>query len=72
MNKAFRAGLDGVYCIGLMGFSMTDCICSTPLLCFNSSTEQDKVNVRASVMTPSSLHLTGMKNFSELAMGGQV
>ena len=40
--------------------------CVSPLLCSNSSTEQVRVNVGFSVMTPLRLHLTGrsvMKRF---------
>ena len=50
MNSDFNVGLVGVYCMALMGFKIIDCICSTPLLCSNISTEQDGVNVGVSVM----------------------
>jgi len=58
VNKAFSVGLVGVYCMARMGFSITDCICSTPLLCSQYSMGKGTVNVVLSVMMVESLHLT--------------
>ena len=58
MNSDLSVGLVGVYCIGCSGFSMIDCIVSTPLLCSQYSMGQGTVNVVLSVMTVESLHLT--------------
>ena len=47
----------------------------TPLLCFNSSTEQVRVNVSFRVMMGASLHLTGghaQKTFSEKIFFGRI
>ena len=47
----------------------------TPLLCFNSSTEQVRVNVSFRVMMGASLHLTGgrcRKDFSEKIFFGRI
>ena len=58
MNKAFSVGLDGVYCIALTGFKITDCI---QLLGYalQYSTPKGTVNVVSSVMIGLRLHLTG-------------
>ena len=47
----------------------------SPLLCFNSSTEQVRVNVSFRVMMGASLHLTGgrcRKDFSEKIFFGRI
>ena len=58
MNSDLSVGLVGVYCIGCSGFSMIDCIVSTPLLCSQYSMGKGTVNVVSSVMMVLSLHLT--------------
>ena len=58
MNKAFSVGLDGVYCIALIGFKITDCI---QLLGYalQYSTGKGTVNVVSSVKMASALHWQG-------------
>ena len=59
MNRAFSVGLLGVYCMAFMGFSMIDCMCSTPCYALQYSTDRIYVNVSPSVMITSALHLVG-------------
>ena len=68
MNKAFSVGLDGVYCIALIGFKITDCI---QLLGYalQYSTHKGTVNVVSSVKMGAVLHWPGSasrrKSFSD-------
>ena len=57
MNRAFSVGLDGVYCIALIGFKITDCI---QLLGYalQYSTPKGTVNGGSSVKLGRILHLT--------------
>ena len=59
MNSDFNVGLLGVYCMAFMGFKITDCMCSTPCYALQYSIDRIYVNVSASVMITSVLHLVG-------------
>ena len=65
MNSDFNVGLLAVYCMAFMGFSMTDCMCSTPCYALQYSIVRISVNVNGSVMITSELHLVGNEKKKE-------